>query len=173
MESQIRSIVYYREEARVIISVIENELSYHDSLDNYFHVGLLNSSHLRLSSVGYEAIKNVGLETLTNEMLKKEVMIFFEESQPKFHAELEWGDVDMPEREKFIDEHFIRKPKYKDQRGRPMYIPFSANDLFLDQYFIGLLYKTDIQRRFFSFLMEDHLKDSQKLLKMIIDELKE
>lgn len=173
LEWQIKTIANHRIHSGVIISAIENKTSYHDSIDNYFHVGFMNSSHLRLSSVGYEAIKNVGLEIITNEMLKKEMMIFFEETQPIFHVELEWGDMDMADREKFIDEHFIRRPKYKDKRGRPIYKPFDANKLFLDRYFIGLIYKIDLQRRFFSFQMKDHLKESQKLLKNVKEELKE
>ena len=173
LESQIRTIANYRIHSGVIISAIENKLSYHDSLDNYFHLGLMNASRLRLSSLGFEAIKNVGLEIITNEMLKKEMMIFFEEIQPEFHVELEWSDIDMAEREKFIDENFIRRPKDKDKRSGPIYKPFDADKLFLDQYFIGLINKTDLQRRFFSFQMKDHLKESQKLLKIIKEELKE
>ena len=101
------------------------------------------------------------------------VRIFFEEIQPKFHIELEWSDIDMAEREKFIDENFIRRPKDKDKRSGPIYKPFDANKLLLDRYFIGLINKIDLQRRFFSFQMKDHLMESQKLLKSIKEELKE
>ena len=86
LESRIRSIAHYRKYGGVIISVIENKLSYHDSLDNYFWLGLINTGNLRLSNVGYEAIKNVGLEIVRNEMLKKEILMFFEETQPEFHV---------------------------------------------------------------------------------------
>ena len=173
LESQIKAITRYRRDGRVIISAIENNLSYHDSLNNYFHFGIMRTNNMRLSSVGYKAIQNVGFEIITNEMLKKEIMVFFEESQPDFLATLEWGNHGLDNRERFIDEHFIQRPKDKDKLTGLIYNPFDGNNLLLNMSFNALIYKTDLQRRFFSFNMEDHLKDSQKLLKTIKEELKE
>jgi hypothetical protein len=89
--------------------------------------------------------------------------------QPEFHASLKWEEVDRADREKFIDEHFIQSPK----EGGVSYKPFDANKLFLDRYFIALIYKTDLRRRFFSMKMENHLNDSQELLKAVKMELNE
>jgi len=170
LESRINSIAHYRKYGGVIISAIENKLSYHDSLENYFHLGLMNTGNIRLSGVGYEAIKNVGLEIIRNEMLKKEIMIFFEEIQPEFHASLKWEQVDAADRDKFIDEHFIQSPK---DRVGVKYTPFDADKLFSDRYFIAVIYKTDLRREYFSMILENHLNDSQELLKAVKMELNE
>ena len=93
----------------------------------------------------------------------------FEETQPEFHAKLKWEVVDGADREKFIDEHFIQSPKDRGVR----YKPFDANKLFLDRYFIAVIYKTDLRRRYFSEIIENHLNESQEILKTVKKELNE
>ena len=63
-----------------------------------------------------------------------------------------------------MDEHFIRSPK----DGGVRYKPFDANKLFLDRYFIAVIYKTDLRREFFSMIMENHLNESQEISRTII-----
>lgn len=169
LQSRIWSIAKYRKKGGVIISVIENKLSYHDSLENYFHHGLIKTGNIRLSNVGYEAIKDVGLEIVRNKMLKKELMEFFEQTQPRFYVQLRWEDVDRSDIEKFMDEHGIQIPTDRGVR----YKPFDANKLFLDRYFIAVMYKTDLRREFFSMIMENQLNKSQELLKKVKKELNE
>ena len=169
LQSRIWSIAKYRKKGGVIISVIENKLSYHDSLENYFHHGLIKTGNIRLSNVGYEAIKDVGLGIVRNKMLKKELMEFFEQTQPRFHVQLKWEDVDRSDIEKFMDEHFIQSAIDRGVRHKP----FDVNKLFLDRYFIAVIYKTDLRRVFFSEIMENHLKKSQELLKTVKKELNE
>ena len=169
LRSRIGSISYYKKHGAVIMSTIENKLSYHDSLENYFHRALLNTGNIRLSNVGYDAIKDVGLEIVRNEMLKKELMMFFEETQPEFHAELKWEDIDKANIEKFFDDHGIKSPI----DGGVRYEPFDANKLFLDRYFIAIMYKTDMRRDFFSMIMKKHLNKSQELLNTVKKELNE
>ena len=169
LERRIKSISYYRKFGGVFISAIENNKTYHDSLENHFHLALMNTSNIKLSNIGYEALKNVGLEIVRNKILKKDLIIFFEEIQPKFHASFEWGDIDRANREKYIDEHFIQIGKDK----AVYYKPFDPNILMKDNYFAALIYKTDLQRNYFTMVMEDHLKESQRLLKIIKSELEE
>ena len=163
----MRSIEYYRKSGSVIISAIENNLGNQDSLENYYHHALINTSNIKLSNIGYALIKNIGFEILSNQPLKKEVMIFFEETQPRFHEALSWGAVDVRDREKFIDENFIPSPTKKGL----MYTAFDSSSLYKNNYFISLIYKTDAQRTFFSQNMEEHLEKSQKMLKIIKAEL--
>ena len=89
--------------------------------------------------------------------------MFNEETQPEFHAKLEWEDVDKADREKFIDEHFIH---ISTDTG-PRYKPFDANKLFLERYFIAVIYKTDLRRVFFSMIMKKHLSESLELLNTV------
>jgi hypothetical protein len=51
------------------------------------------------------------------------------------------------------------------------YKPFDVNDLYKNKYFIALIYKTDLQRSFFSMVIEEHLKESQRMLEIIKAEL--
>ncbi len=167
LKSRIRSINAYRESGSVIISAIENKLVNQDSLKDYFHTALMNTSDIGLSETGYTVIKNKGFEIIRNQALKKEMMIFFEETQPHLKVNLSWGTVDMADREKFIDENFIQLP---NKRGIT-YQPFDLGSLLENHYFIALVHKTDAQRSWFAIIMEKHLQESLKILEMIRTEL--
>ncbi|MGB5323576.1 DUF6090 family protein [Lutimonas sp.] len=167
LKSRIRSISYYQKSGAVIISAIENKLIDQDSLDNYFHMALMNTSGIGLSETGYNAIKNNGFEIIRNQALKKEMMVFFEETQPHLLADLSWGTVDKVEREKFIDQNFIQLPNEKGLT----YKPFDLESLLNNHYFIALVHKTDTQRLWFSKRMEGHLKESQRMLELVKLEL--
>lgn len=73
----------------------------------------------------------------------------------------------MTDREKFIDENFIQIPNEKGIT----YKPFNLENLLNNNYFIALVGKTDAQRSWFSLILENHLKDSQRMIKMIKIEL--
>ena len=167
LKSRIKSISFYRKSGTVIISAIENKLIDQDSLENYFHIALMNTSSISLSETGYNVIKNNGFEIIRNQALKKEIMVFFEETQPHLKANLSWGTVDMADREKFIDENFIQLPNEKGIT----YKPFDLESLLNNRYFIALIHKTDAQRSWFSIIMKRHIKESQRLLEMINVEL--
>ena len=167
LKSRIQSISFYRKSGSVIISAIENKLIDQDSLENYFHTALMNTSDIGLSETGYNVIKNNGFKIIRNQALKKEMMVFFEETQPHLQTNLNWGSVDMADREKFIDENFIQLPYKKGIT----YKPFDLESLLNNHYFIALVYKTDAQRVWFAIIMERHLKESQRMLEMIKIEL--
>ena len=167
LKSRIQSISFYRKSGSVIISAIENKLIDQDSLENYFHFALMNTSNIRLLETGYNVIKNNGFEIIRNQALKKEMMVFFEETQPHLETNLSWGTIDIADREKFIDENFIQLPNDKGIT----YKPFDLERLLNNHYFIALVRKTDAQRSWFSKIMERHLQESQRMLEMIKIEL--
>lgn len=49
--------------------------------------------------------------------------------------------------------------------------PFDLESLLNNHYFIALVHKTDIQRSWFSTIMEKHLKESQRMLESVKTEL--
>jgi len=167
LKSRIRSIDYYRKSGSVIISAIENKLIDSDSLGNYFHQALMGTSDVGLSEIGYNVIKDNGFEIIRNQVLKKEMMVFFEDTQPHLQGDLNWGRVDRVDREKFVDENFIQIP---NERGIT-YKAFDLESLLKNQYFIALVHKTDVQRIWFSNIMERHLTESQRMLELINEEL--
>lgn len=168
MEYRIRYINYFRDEGQHIINILDHNMPYHDSLSVMFHMALMNTSGFKLSDMGYEAIKAIGFEIIQNESLKKELMLFFENVQPRFHIELKWGDVDKADREKFIDQHFVQK----FIENKVSYIPFEPDQILKDYYFIALINKTDLQRNYFINLISDHREENQKVLQMVREELK-
>ena len=170
MEYRIRFINFFRDEGQHIIKVLDQKLPYHDSLSVMFHPALMNTSGFRLSDMGYESIKASGFEIIRNDSLKKELSIFFEERQPRFHVELEWGDVDKADREKFIDEHFVQK--FNKDENEVFYIPFEPDQILQDYYFIALINKTQGQRDYFINLINDHREENQRMLHLVREELK-
>ncbi len=171
MEYRIRYINYFRGDGQYLIKVLDEQEPYHDSLAGIFHSALMNTSQFKLSTLGYEAIKNKGFEIVRNDSLKKEMMRFFEEIQPRFQVQLEWGDADRAEREKYIDEHFVQKNKSNDDNL--YYIPFEPNQLMKDHYFIALINKTDIQREFFINMINKHREENQRILHLVKEVLYE
>lgn len=167
LKSHIRSISYYRKSGSVIISAIENKLIDPDSLENYFHHALMNTSSIGLSETAYSVIKNKGFEIISNQALKKEMMVFFEETLSHLKSDLSWGTIDMADRERFIDENFIQ---ISNEKGIT-YKPFDLEILLNNNYFIALAHKTDVQRSWFSIILENHFKDSQRMIEMIKEEL--
>ena len=167
LKSRIQSISYYRKSGAVIISAIENKLMDQDSLEDYFHIALMNTSNIGLSETGYNAIKNNGFKIIRNQSLKNEMMVFFEDTQPHLQLNLSWGTIDIADREKFIDENFIQLPK----ENGITYKPFDLESLLNNHYFVALIYKTDAQRSWFSIIMERHLKESQRMLELVKLEL--
>ena len=167
LSRQIISIGYYRRSGDVIISAIENKLSDQDSLENYFHLALMNTSDLKLPETGYNMVENKGFEIIQNQALKKEIMIYFEATQAKFQSNLSWGSVDKADREKFVDEHFIQSPEGNGVK----YQPFDLNALYNNNYFKALVYKTDLQRGFFSRVMQEHLNETQRMIEVVNTEL--
>lgn len=170
LQNRIKRLPYYSKNGNVFIDAIENNLTYHDSLQRYFHRALMNTSRIEISSLGYEAIKNVGLEIIQNDTLKKEISVFFEEFQPHFLHNLNWGNIDSAYRENFIDEHFIQK--YDTINNYVLYMPIDSENILQDSYFKALIYKTYNQRGYFIGEMKFHLEDTQRLLNMVREELK-
>ncbi len=170
MENRFHFINYFRGAGQHIINVLDQKMPYHDSLSVIFHSALMNTSGFKLADMGYESIKNTGFEIVQNDSLKKELMLFFEETQPRFHVELEWGDVDKADREKFIDEHFVQKIYKNDEDV--FYIPFEPDKILQNYYFIALINKTEGQRMYFLDLITDHREENQRILHMVRQELK-
>jgi len=108
MKSHIKSINFNRKSGAVVLAAIENKLIDQDALEDQFHKALMNTSSVGLSETGYTVIKNNGFQIIRNQTLKNELMAFFEDTQPHLLGDLSWGTIDIADREKFVDEHFIQ-----------------------------------------------------------------
>jgi hypothetical protein len=167
MKSHIKSINFYRKSGAVVLAAIENKLIDQDALEDQFHKALMNTSSVGLSETGYTVIKNNGFKIIRNQTLKNELMAFFEDTQPHLLGDLSWGTIDIADREKFVDEHFIQ---LSNENGLT-YKPFNLERLLNNDYFIALVHKTDVQRGWFTIILERHLKDTQEMIKKIKEEL--
>ncbi len=167
MKSHIKSINFYRKSGAVVLAAIENKLIDQDALEDQFHKALMNTSSIGLSETGYTVIKNNGFKVIRNQTLKNELMAFFEDTQSHLLGDLSWGTIDIADREKFVDEHFIQ---LSNERGLT-YKPFNLERLLNNDYFIALVHKTDVQRGWFTIILERHLKDTQEMIKKIKEEL--
>ncbi len=170
--NQIERINKDREADNLFLSIIDNNQIYNDSLEKYFHKALIiEAQNLRLSQVGYESIKDVGLEIIQNNSLKKEIVSFFEENRRNYSNNLKWGDLDLIEREKFIDQHFAQS--FGENIEIVVYKPFDSKNILKNAYFYALISKTVMQRASFSEIMKEQLTETQKLLKIIKNKITE
>lgn len=168
---QIERINKDREADNLFLSIIDNNQSYNDSLEKYFHKALIiEAQNLKLSQVGYESLKDVGLEIIETDSMKKKIVSYFEENRRNYNNNLKWGDLDLIEREKFIDQHFAQS--YGENLEIVIYKPFDPKNILKNNYFYALISKTVMQRTHFSEIMKEQLTETEKLIKIIKNKIK-
>jgi hypothetical protein len=178
LNDQITRLKHLHTSGSILISAIDEKQVYSDSLENHFFNAFLTGIDLVLPQVGYETLKQTGFEIIQNDSLQTEVIKLFENKYKFLFTQLNgWGMEDAEFKGKYIDEQFaqFRVVNKIDLINQDIlrYKPFNPNYLMNDNYFYALLRKCKLQREWFSNIMMSTLEDSQSVLKLINEELKE
>jgi len=157
--------------ADIIISILDKNLVYSDSLGRYFSLALNRvDDQSFLSYVGYESLKNVGFEIVQNNELKKEIINLFEASYTDLKAKYtRSGDLD-PEIIRFRQQHFLVRSV--PGQGR-RFIPIDYDNLTKNKQFESLLIELKGIRGWIITTLSQCLEETQRILQTINDELKE
>ncbi|MDX1700624.1 MAG: hypothetical protein R3250_08410 [Melioribacteraceae bacterium] len=150
----------------IVLSIIDNNSEYKDTLGKHFWFAFYNVSKVFLSEAGYQPMKYTGGKLILNEQLKYEIVNLFEVKYQFLLSQLEWGIKDDPETHPFLDEHFIR-----DDRGNLK--PFNFDAISDNTIFYSLLNKAKSQRTWFEMLISDSKKETERVLRLIEEELGE
>jgi hypothetical protein len=164
IESNISELQKLNISSKIVLSILDNKLPYHDSLDLHFHRSRVPKSDLHISQAGYEQYKQVGFNIIRLKSLKDEVLNLFESTYPEFYIGFrQINENYVP----FVDHHvplFI----YKTDQLKP--IDFQA--LYDDNYFIGWIRAYMEGRNTLIFVIEAFLEEVRRVHQLIVDELK-
>ena len=150
----------------VILSALENKITYSDTLDQHFGWGLTVDPGTRLSFVGYEAMKNAGLEMVSNKSLKKEIINLFEETYQEFLLRNDNVRLLRVEITKLRQERFLRGSGFS-------FSPFDFDSLLRDKFFYSWLHTIIDTRSWINYSIKQSHSETQRVLQLLKDELHE
>jgi hypothetical protein len=157
----------YAESSDYILSVLNGERKYTDTVDQLMNSAIYRRNNLEYSAVAYETLKNKDLNLITNDSLKNDIIELFEWRLPRMEGSFEWGgNESQPE---YMDHHFL--PKLND--SKLLWKPYDFNVQINDNYFKTLITKIKIQRIFYTEMVENPLYNSKEILQRIKQELEE
>lgn len=156
----------YGKSSDYILSVLNGERKYTDTVDQLLNNAIYRRNNLEYSTVAYQTLKNKDLNLITNDSLKNDIIKLFEWRLPRMEGSFDWGgDESQPE---YIDHHFL--PIRTDTKL--LWKPYDFSVQMNDNYFKTLITKIKLQRIFYTEMIENPLHNSKEILKRIKQELR-
>jgi len=165
LESDIERLQEFNMSSRIVLNILANHLPFADSLDKHFHRARIPKTILNLSQSGYEQYKNMGYDIIIDKPTGREIIVFFESSLPKWISN--YTQVNAPY-VPFIDHHvplFIYK--------RESLVPINMDHLYKDDYYLGWIRAYMEGRNTLIEIESEFIKENQRVLQLIKDELNE
>jgi len=167
-ETRLRNIKRYSKSGEIILSIIENKRGETDTLRQHWNWALINGSGEIITLAGYEGLKDIGFEIISNEVVKDEIINLYEDTYLlQLNHRQGWGTEVKPNADKYITEHFSWNTISRER------VPHDYRFIINDNYFIGLVKTAALQRVYITDALNKSLKESQRVLQLIKDELKE
>ncbi|MEN2281317.1 DUF6090 family protein [Algoriphagus sp. SE2] len=155
----------------VITSVIDNNLSYSDSLNTYFYFALnpVDEGSF-LSYVGFESLKNEGFEIIHDDQLKKEIINLFEGIYRDLQAKYNRTNlISTPDLNNFREQHFLfQTDSVRQQIG---HMPLDFDNLIKNKHFKSKLASTKAIRLWINSSLLQSLEETHRILQLIKAEL--
>ena len=166
LEENIELFSFRSNASSIVLNVMDNKLSYHDSLStHFFHAARGFGGAEALSFVGFEALRNIGFDIITNKNLKNEILLLFESTYPKFISvdnELDRNDVFITE---VLSDYFYP--------GEDVYVPFDYDELLTSRKTYSIFKQLDINKRWMGDKYEECLSETQRILQLVENELED
>jgi hypothetical protein len=165
LESDIESLLKFNTSSRIVLNVLDNQQPFTDSLAKHFHRARVPKMILSLSQSGYEQYKNMGYGIIIDKPTSREVVDFFESTLPTWFTE--YTQVNAPH-VPFIDHHvplFIYKTE--------SLVPLNMDHLYRDDYYLGWMRAYMEGRNTLIEIDSAFIKENQRVLQLIKDELDE
>ncbi len=167
-------LTYYKacnHSSKIVLAFLDGKLSYSDTLHEHFHQARIRNLGSFLSQSGFENFKNAGFNLLSSDLLKKELLNLFENTYLSMESTLRGLELEFnPDWQTYIAENFY----FEDIKDGPGFlIPKNINGI-IDNDFYHHLIKYDLGTREFEMSFQDEcLKETQRVLQLIEDELGE
>lgn len=163
----IEDIAKYNSSTDTILLALENRLPYSDTYSYHFHTARVDLPINFVSNAGYEELKNAGFDILLNDSLKNEIVNIFETTYPRMREILDSYKTTNQDFLEHIRHHFY------DISFKQQLIPVDYEQVLDDHYFYSALMNTKGLRNWYSYQQNICLKESQRVLQLIKDELEE
>jgi len=149
---------------KIIMNVLNNKISYSDTLDNHFQNSrLVPNSFLTTSS--YKAIENRGFQIISSIFLRKKIMKLFDDTYPSMILEI--NNIDENTLKTNMQNYMINHFEYSNGQLKPN----DYQELLEDQRYRNILsYNIEIQG-YFKWKRIDCLKQIELLIEEIDKEL--
>ena len=149
---------------KIIMNVLNNKISYSDTLDNHFQNSrLVPNSFLTTSS--YKAIENRGFQIISSIFLRKKIMKLFDDTYPSMILEI--NNIDENTLKTNMQNYMINHFEYSNRQLKPN----DYQELLEDQRYRNILsYNIEIQE-YFKWKRIDCLKQIELLIEEIDKEL--
>jgi len=149
---------------KIIMNVLNNKISYSDTLDSHFQNSrLVPNSFLTTSS--YKAIENRGFQIISSIFLRKKIMKLFDDTYPSMILEI--NNIDENTLKTNMQNYMINHFEYSNRQLKPN----DYQELLEDQRYRNILsYNIEIQG-YFKWKRIDCLKQIELLIEEIDKEL--
>ncbi len=164
-QDDIELLKEWNHASEIVIRALENKLEYSDSLKHYFHSARVTKQNLFLSKVGYQAYKDEGLGIITNKALSSEIIKLYETTMPSTLSTNNLVNELYPE----WDNHIVQNFEYIEGEGLT---PNNYEALFTDNFYISWIKAYNQGRVYLMETDKKLIKECERVLKLIQDELK-
>jgi hypothetical protein len=170
LNEYISNYRYYNRSSEVILSFIDSNLPYSDTLQTHFHNARVVLFQSFIPRTGYESLKDAGLSILRSNLIVNEIQNLFESTYPSMQELVNQGKVNKDHWDTYISQHFIFDDSiYAVGRLSPIDI----NQIKKSNYFNHQTKFHEGWRGWCIELQEECLSETQRVLQLIRDELGE
>ncbi len=170
LNEMISLVEWYDRSGKLVHNALKNGNYKANFTAEDWQSSLMSGSDLMLSQAGYESLKNRGFEIISNSNLRKAIIGHFENTYLNLGSIQMWGSEMISYADPFIVENFI---KHNDEAGTPIFglTPRDPKYVFSNHYFFGLVDVARSQRTYYVRKYKIFLKEHEKILQLIKDEL--
>ena len=166
---------HWNRSSDIVITILERGMAYSDTMNKHFQDARKPGTNLSLSFAGYEGLKNVGYNIISSDTLRKNIVELFELTHKTLLEEMEYFESFQPDRQFYIDKLFsyeIDKYNPNDPFNVPIY-PNNYPALLQDSIYLPMIKSVTVQRNIIAELQYENIKETQRLISLIENELYE
>ena len=159
LEENTNEMITSNKSAQIVLSFIDNEWSYSDSLDFHFDRVRMQWTFNFVSQSGFESLKDAGLDIVQSDTLRQEIINLFENTYPRMQERVRlFQPFDLNLR-KYIDENFVWIPS-SDLVDR--LVPRNYDRLIGDHYYRAIVVRLLDERDWFAELQLVCMKETNE-----------
>jgi len=167
MEYSMRLLSSYDSSCAIILNALRTDLPYADTLDTHFFWSQFNGSiFVNISMDGYESLKSAGFEILSTKELKDEILNLFESEYKSLEKVANWLLNNLSNKDPISVMNF-------NLLSQARLTPINYDKLKDDFSYSSFLIRIDGERHFLRNSQDQALKETQRVLQLIKDELGE